>query len=65
MKIGYVTHEEAMINRLSKDPEYADELLNAILADGDDYEIQRIQYLYNEAQARRSKTKRWAHVAVL
>ena len=46
------SHEEAVIEHFIKDPEYADELLNDVLADGDEYEITRFQYLYDEAKAR-------------
>ena len=52
MTTGYITHEEAMINNFIEDPEYAEELLNIVLLDGDDYEKQRVQYWYDEARAR-------------
>ena len=52
MKTGYVTHEEAMINDFMEDPEYAEELLNAVYSDGDDYEKARVQYWYDEARSR-------------
>ena len=66
MSVGYVTHDEAMINRFTKDPEYADELLNDVLMDGSDYEINRVQFWYDEAKKRRNKTKpHWAKVAAV
>ena len=63
------SHDEAMIETFMEEPEYANELLNDVLADGDDYEIQRVQEWYNEAQARRNKTapkiSRWSNVAAV
>ena len=46
------SHEEAVIEHFMEDPDYADEILNEVLADGDEYEITRFQYLYDEAKAR-------------
>ena len=55
MVTGYVTHDEAMIKSFMEDPLYADELLADVLNDGSDYEIQRIQSWYDEAQKRLRK----------
>ncbi len=52
MSVGYVTHDETMIEIFMEEPEYANELLNDVLVDGDDYEIQRVQSWINEAKAR-------------
>ena len=41
-----------MIEHFMNDPKYAEELLNEVLVDGDDYEKARFQYLYDEAKAR-------------
>ena len=69
MSVGYVTHDESMIELFTEEPEYAEELLNDVLADGNDYEIKRVKFWYNEAQARRNKSvpnaPRWAHVAAV
>ncbi|MBR0095225.1 MAG: hypothetical protein IJP91_08090 [Synergistaceae bacterium] len=46
------SHEEAVIEHFMNDPKYAEELLNEVLVDGDDYEKARFQYLYDEAKAR-------------
>ncbi len=55
MEVGYVTHDESMIETFIEDPKYAEELLNDVLIDGNDYEINRVQAWYDEAQARRKK----------
>ena len=67
MSVGYVTHDEAMIELFIEEPEYAEDLLNDVLTDGNDYEISRVQFWYDEAKARRNKvTKtRWANVAAV
>lgn len=69
MNKGYITHDEAMIETFMEEPEYAEDLLNDVLADGDDYEIQRVKFWYDEAQARRNKTapkiSRWSNVAAV
>ena len=44
------SYDESMIERFMEEPEYADELLNDVLADGDEREIQRVQEWYNEAK---------------
>ena len=63
------SHDEAMIETFMEEPEYADELLNDVLADGDEREIQRVKSWYEEAQARRNKTvpkiSRWSNVAAV
>ena len=55
MSVGYVTHDEAMIKTFIEDPEYADDLLNDVLADGNEYEISRVQFWHDEAEKYRSK----------
>ena len=52
MEIGYATHDETIIETFIEDPEYAEDLLNDVLTDGNDYEIQRIQFWYDEAKIR-------------
>lgn len=52
MITGYISHDEAMIKHFTENPEYADELLNTVLADGNEYEIQRVREWYNEAKSR-------------
>ena len=52
------SYDESMIERFMEEPEYADELLNDVLADGDEREIQRVQEWYNEAS-------RWSNVAAV
>lgn len=46
------SYDESMIERFMEEPEYADELLNDVLADGSDYEIQRVKSWYDEAKRR-------------
>ena len=43
MEVGYVTHDETMIETFIEYHEYARELLNNVLDDGNDYEIHRVQ----------------------
>ena len=59
MIIDYITHDEAMINNFIENPDYVNELLNAILNDGDEYEIQCVQTWYNEAKRRTQETNYW------
>ena len=49
MITGYITHDEAMIRDFVEDPEYAEELLAAVMSDGDEYEIQRVKGWKDEA----------------
>ena len=69
MSVGYITHDESMINMFMEDPEYADHLMAEIIDDGDKKEIERFQAWYNEAKKRREKTTsknpRWAKVAAV
>jgi len=69
MSVGYVTHDESMIELFTEEPQYAEDLLNDVLADGNEYEISRVQFWCNEAQARRNKTapkiSRWSNVAAV
>ncbi|MBQ4470238.1 MAG: hypothetical protein IJR35_12045 [Synergistaceae bacterium] len=51
MKIGYVTHDEAMIKSFVRDPEFADYYLETVLAEGDPEEIAGVQSWYNEAKS--------------
>jgi len=46
--------DESMIELFMEEPEYAEELLNDVLADGNEYEISRVQEWYDEAKARSS-----------
>ena len=59
MITDYITHDEAMINNFIENPDYANELLNAILNDGDEYEIQCVRTWYNEAKNRIQETNYW------
>ena len=59
MTTDYITHDEAMINDFIEHPDYANELLNTILTDGDDYEIQRVRTWYNEAKRRTQEASYW------
>ena len=59
MITDYITHDEAMINNFIENPDYANELLNAILNDGDEYEIQCVRTWYNEAKRRIQETNYW------
>ena len=52
MKIGYVTHDEAMIKSFVRDPEFADYYLETVLTEGDPEEIAGVQSWYNEAKMR-------------
>lgn len=52
MKIGYVTHDEAMIKSFVRDPEFADYYLKTVLAEGDSEEIADVQSWYDEAKTR-------------
>lgn len=63
MSVGYVTHDETMIETFMEEPEYANELLNDVLTDGDDYEIQRVQSWINEAKSRSQSMAYWDNVA--
>ena len=57
MNVGYVTHEESMMNMFMEDPEYAEHLLSVVVVDGDEEEIAYFQNLYDEARARSSVLK--------
>ncbi len=57
-----IPHEEAVIRHFIEDPEFADLYLNTVLADGDDYEIQRVQSWYDEAKARTQKLGYWGSI---
>lgn len=57
MITGYITHEEAMIQDFINNSKYAEELLREVLLDGDDYEKQRVQEWYDEAQKRKHLEK--------
>lgn len=59
MITGYMTHDEAMVRDFIKNPEYADELLAAVISDGDEYEIQRVKGWYDEAQSRLKVEHYW------
>ena len=62
MIIDTIPHDEAVIQHFIEDPEFADLYLNTVLADGDDYEIQRVQSWYDEAKARTQKLGYWLTV---
>ena len=59
MTTGYVTHDEAMIKNFINEPDYANFYLSEVLKDGDDYEIQRVRYWYDEAQKRIQAQTYW------
>ena len=66
MSVGYITHDESMVNMFMEDPEYADHLMAEIIDDGDKKEIEHFQTWYDEAEKRRNKIKpRWASVAAV
>ena len=52
MKVGFITHEESTIQHFMEEPEFADYLMNNVIADGDEKEIAYFQSLYDEAKAR-------------
>ena len=52
VEIGYITHDEAMIQNFMDEPEYADFLLSEVLADGDADEISLVRGWYDEAKLR-------------
>ncbi len=52
MITDYITHEEATIQSFMRDPEFADYYLQTVLDEGEESEIQRVQYWYDEARAR-------------
>ncbi len=62
MITDYITHDEAMIADFIEHPDYAEELLQAVRNDGDDYEIQRVQSWYDEAKNRTEKLGYWESV---
>lgn len=55
MNKGYITHDEAMIEIFTENPEYADELLNDVIYGGDIDEIQHVKMWYDEAKRRYSR----------
>ena len=63
MSVGYATHDETMIETFMEEPEYAEDLLNDVLADGNDYEISRVQFWYDEAKKRRHSLNYWDSLA--
>ena len=44
MITGFITHDEAMIKTFMEEPGYAEDLLNNVLADRNEYEISRVQF---------------------
>ena len=62
MITDHITHDEAMIKDFIEHPDYAEELLQAVKTDGDDYEIQHVQGWYDEAKARTQKLGYWGNV---
>lgn len=62
MTTDYISHDETMIQDFIDHPDYADELLAAVIQDGNEYEIQRIQYWYNEAKKQTQDTSYWLEV---
>ena len=63
MSVGFITHDEAMINRFTKDTEYADELLSDVIYGGDIDEIQHVKMWYDEAKKRRCSPDYWDSLA--
>ena len=59
-KIGFVTHEEAVIQHFVEDPEFADLYLKAVLEDGEQKEIQEVQYWCEEAKKRAASMNYWS-----
>ena len=57
VKVGYISHDEAMIQNFIEEPDYADFYLDSVLADGDTDEIALVQSWYDEAKARRMKNR--------
>lgn len=60
-----ITHDESMIELFIEEPEYAEDLLNDVLTDGNDYEISRVRFWYDEAKARKATKTHWANVAAV
>lgn len=54
-----IDHDEAMIETFMENPNYANELLNAVIADGDIEEIQCVQAWYDEAKKRTQAQSYW------
>ncbi len=54
MNKGYITHDEAIIEVFTENPDYADELLNDVIYGGDIDDIKQVQKWYDEAKKRRS-----------
>ena len=52
VRVGYVSHDETMIQNFMNEPDYADFLLNEVIKDGDSDEIALVQNWYDEAKAR-------------
>ena len=52
VKVGYISHDEAMIQNFINEPDYADFLLDEVMKDGDADEIALVQSWYDEANAR-------------
>ena len=57
MKVGFITHEESTIQHFMEELEFADYLMNDVIADGDEEEIAYFQSLYDEAKARATMPK--------
>ena len=59
-KIGFVTHEEAVIQHFVEDPELAEIMLQDALAEGDNTEVEKIQRRIKEAKKRAASMNYWS-----
>lgn len=62
MITGHITHDEAMVKEFIENPDYAEELLKAVVQDGDEYEIRRVQTWYDEAKSRSANMGYWDNI---
>ena len=60
VEVGFIKHEEAIIQHFVEDTEFADLYLQAALDDGDEKEIQEVQYWYDEAKRRAASSSYWS-----
>ena len=60
VKVGFVTHAEAMIKNFMNEPDYADYYLQTVLTDGDADEIREAQGWYDAAKTRAANLGYWS-----
>ena len=60
VEVGFIKHEEAIIQHFVEDIEFADLYLQSALDDGDEKEIQEVQYWYDEAKKRAISSRYWS-----